>query len=256
MELKMNKIRVALVTMSLFTMLIGSSTINLSVNFVNYESGPDAYMYMGYVWSGASWEDAFAAGEVQNKMFGVFPPGTANGTYDVTFTDLAEGNYYAGVFETTYMGYVPDDPALLLVGWYDPAEDGNNSQTEPAQITVTADTDMVLETMAAPAPALGINGEPHFNAENYTLLSSYPNPFNPSTRIDYVVPVEGMITLFVFNISGQKMSSLVDGYKQTGGYSLNWDGTNYAGESLPAGIYFIRIEYAGGIMTQKITLLK
>ena len=152
MDLKMNKIRVALVTMSLFTMLIGSSTINLSVNFVNYESGPDAYMYMGYVWSGASWEDAFAAGEVQNKMFGVFPPGTANGTYDVTFTDLAEGNYYAGVFETTYMGYVPDDPALLLVGWYDPAADGNNGQVEPTQITVAADTDVVLETITAPAP--------------------------------------------------------------------------------------------------------
>ena len=152
MELKMNKIRVALVTMSLFTMLIGSSTINLSVNFVNYESGPDAYMYMGYVWEGASWEDAFAAGEVQNKMFGVFPPGTANGTYDVTFTDLAEGNYYAGVFETTYMGYVPDDPALLLVGWYDPAADGNNGQVEPTQITVEADTDVVLETITAPAP--------------------------------------------------------------------------------------------------------
>jgi len=152
MDLKMNKIRVALVTISLFTMLIGSSTINLSVNFVNYESGPDAIMYMGYVWEGASWEDAFAAGEVQNKMFGVFPGGTANGTYDVTFTDLAEGNYYAGVFETTYMGYVPDDPALLLVGWYDPDADGNNSQVEPTQITVAADTDVVLETITAPAP--------------------------------------------------------------------------------------------------------
>ena len=91
MELKMNKIRVALVTMSLFTMLIGSSTINLSVNFVNYESGPDAIMYMGYVWEGASWEDAFAAGEVQNKMFGVFPGGTANGTYDVTLLTLLKG---------------------------------------------------------------------------------------------------------------------------------------------------------------------
>ena len=248
----MKKVLAVMCFMSLS--LSQTGIINLTVEFNNYETQSDVYMIMAYIWVGDSWDTAtLVEGADGWAMFPLAPPGTFNGTYSVSWDELASGTYYVGVFETTGMD---NSTAVDIVGYYNSSVNGNNSLTEPGEVAVDGVNTVNLETMVAPAEVLEIFGEPHFNAENYTLLSSYPNPFNPSTRIDYVVPVGGMISLSVFNILGQKLSSLVDGYKKKGGHSLNWDGTNNTGELLPAGIYFIRMEFAGGFMTQKITFLK
>ena len=248
----MKKILTVICFMSLS--LSQTGIINLTVEFDDYTTLDEAAMIMAYIWAGDNWETAaLVEGADGWAMFLLVPPGTFNGTYSVSWDELESGTYYVGVFETTGMAY---ETAIKLVGYYNSSVNGNNSLTEPEGVAVDGVNTVNLETMVAPAEVLEIYGEPHFNAENYTLLSSYPNPFNPSTRIDYVVPVGGIITLSVFNVWGQKLSVLVDGYKQTGGYSLNWYGTNNAGELLPAGPYFVRMEYASIIITQKITLLK
>lgn len=110
-----------------------SGDVNLEVEFINWEPDPNAIMYMAYVWVGGSWSEALAAGEIQNQMFGVFPGGgTANGTFDVTFTNLSEGTYFSGVFETIGMTH---DTAIKLVGYYNSFEDPtHNSQDEPSAL--------------------------------------------------------------------------------------------------------------------------
>ena len=73
------------------------------------------------------------------------------------------------------------------------------------------------------------------------LLPAYPNPFNPSTRITFGLPGAGDVTLVVYDVLGRKITTLVEGSRTAGYYTLNWDGTDEAGGSVSSGIYFVRL---------------
>lgn len=86
----------------------------------------------------------------------------------------------------------------------------------------------------------------------YTLHQNYPNPFNPATLIRYEIPVASSVTLKVYNVLGQEVAELVNGVKQSGSYSVTWDGS-----SLHSGVYFYRMRTASGFsVTKKMVLLK
>ncbi len=86
---------------------------------------------------------------------------------------------------------------------------------------------------------------------NFELSQNYPNPFNPTTRINYAITQSSQVTLIVYNILGQQVAVLVNGYKNAGNYQLTWDASN-----LPSGIYIYRIEAGAQVMSKKMTLLK
>ena len=85
----------------------------------------------------------------------------------------------------------------------------------------------------------------------FALAQNYPNPFNPVTTIEYALPASGHVELKVFNVLGQTVSTLVDGYETAGTHRVEFD----AG-SLPSGIYFYRISHAEGSQTRKMALVK
>lgn len=70
----------------------------------------------------------------------------------------------------------------------------------------------------------------------FNLSQNYPNPFNPNTIINYSLPASSKVTLEVYNSLGQLVSVLENGIKSAGVYDINWNA-----ESLPSGVYFIRI---------------
>ena len=74
------------------------------------------------------------------------------------------------------------------------------------------------------------------------MEQNYPNPFNPSTKIRYYLPEDGNIKLEIYNINGQLVNILYNGYKTKGEYI-----TEFNAENLPAGIYLCRL------VTQRIT---
>ena len=80
-------------------------------------------------------------------------------------------------------------------------------------------------------------------------LSSFPNPFNPSTTIEYEVPETGHIKLEVFNILGQPISTLVNKKVTAGQHAVTFHGGN-----LPSGIYFYRIQSGDYFSTRKMVL--
>ncbi|MBE0572422.1 MAG: T9SS type A sorting domain-containing protein, partial [Ignavibacteriaceae bacterium] len=85
----------------------------------------------------------------------------------------------------------------------------------------------------------------------YSLEQNFPNPFNPSTKINYSLPVEGFVTLDVYNSIGQKVATLVNETKTAGTYSVNFDASD-----LTSGIYFYKISSGNFTETKKMILLK
>ncbi len=69
------------------------------------------------------------------------------------------------------------------------------------------------------------------------LFQNYPNPFNSTTAIQYYLPKSQKINLTVFNIKGQKVTTLYDGLQESGIYQVIWNGLDYRDNQVPSGIY-------------------
>jgi photosystem II stability/assembly factor-like uncharacterized protein len=97
--------------------------------------------------------------------------------------------------------------------------------------------------------------------DKYSLLQNYPNPFNPSTKIEFAIPVQSEVQLTIYNILGQKITSLYSGELQAGAHSFTWNADDSKGNKLSSGIYFYELKAKGGNgndfqNTKKMLLLK
>ncbi len=88
------------------------------------------------------------------------------------------------------------------------------------------------------------------------LAPNYPNPFNPSTTIDYVLPSDGTVSLSILNLLGQEVARLVDGPQTAGAHTSFWHGMDQFSRPVATGIYFYRLESGGQAVTRKMLLLK
>ena len=88
------------------------------------------------------------------------------------------------------------------------------------------------------------------------LANNYPNPFNPKTEINYSLKESGNITIAVYNTKGQKVKELVNEVKESGKYSVTWQGKDTKGKDVPSGIYFYRMKTDRYTSTKKMILLK
>ena len=89
------------------------------------------------------------------------------------------------------------------------------------------------------------------DGQNFSITSLYPNPFNPVTQIDYNVSQAGDLRLSVYNILGQEVAVLYNGYQSEGDYQSIWN----AG-SLASGVYYINMMMHGQAETKKAVLIK
>jgi len=85
----------------------------------------------------------------------------------------------------------------------------------------------------------------------FTLGAAYPNPFNPSTSIALDVSDAGNVNVAIYNLMGQTVSTLAEGFMNAGSYTLTWDASNQV-----SGMYLVRAETAGFVSTQKLLLIK
>ena len=95
---------------------------------------------------------------------------------------------------------------------------------------------------------------------SFQLNQNFPNPFNPSTIIKYELPTRAKVSLTVFNLLGQEVSTLVDEEKLAGKYSATWDGRSDSGAPVASGIYFYKLIAEADdnkfVETKKMMLLK
>jgi hypothetical protein len=87
--------------------------------------------------------------------------------------------------------------------------------------------------------------------KSYGLSQNYPNPFNPSTTIQYSIPQESRVRIDIYNVVGQKITTLVDGTMKTGNYEIKWNASN-----LSSGVYFYSINATGNTGNNFYTIKK
>ena len=85
----------------------------------------------------------------------------------------------------------------------------------------------------------------------YALEQNYPNPFNPTTTIKYQIPTSGNVTIKVYDILGNEVANLIDGYMETGKYEVDFDAY-----SLASGVYIYRLNVNDYVNVKKMVLLK
>jgi hypothetical protein len=214
---------------------------------------------------------------------GVLPP---EGSAALTVTDSrgAAQRLYIGLPGTGMSTELPPPPPE---GAFDARFDGNLSACSPgageeaalllrgARYPVTiswtaAAEGMVLSVdgeihrLAAPGSAV-VAGEPgrivvrHSTGEapaavpgtGWGLAGSYPNPFNPVTRIVFALPDGERARIAVYSALGEEVALLSDGARAAGGNSVDFDASD-----LPGGVYFCRMSWAGGSSTIKLLLMK
>lgn len=90
----------------------------------------------------------------------------------------------------------------------------------------------------------------------FAVTQNYPNPFNPITTIAFDVPVPSEVNIAVFNVLGQRVTTLVNGRKEAGEYTIDWNGTSDGGNRVASGIYFYRITAGDFVKTKKMMMLK
>ncbi|HUI30176.1 MAG TPA: T9SS type A sorting domain-containing protein [Candidatus Acidoferrales bacterium] len=106
---------------------------------------------------------------------------------------------------------------------------------------------VALFTTGTGVDAIDLSGIP----KEYALSQNYPDPFNPSTIIDYQLPVNGRVTLKVYDVLGREVETLVNEFEGPGKYEVRFDGARFS-----SGVYFYTLNAGTFLRTKKLVLLK
>ena len=90
----------------------------------------------------------------------------------------------------------------------------------------------------------------------FTLHPNFPNPFNPTTTIRYSIEKPGQMSLEVYNVKGQLVKTLQQGYLDTGQHSVTWNGRDASGNSCASGVYFYKLRSNDRVLVRKMLMLK
>ena len=91
---------------------------------------------------------------------------------------------------------------------------------------------------------------------DYALSVNYPNPFNPSTTIEYALPEPSKVTLKVYNVLGQEVATLVNEHLNAGYQSVTWNATANSGITLASGMYIYRLQAVSTTSGREFTKVK
>ena len=178
-------------------------------------------------------------------------------SYLYNLFDSTESDHYIDTTEDLlYMEVDPEDPIPDNLFYYAVAVDNSY------KVSVTSDT---ISYPAYVCPTFeGAIGPDNFAVSNVGNIlpkeysvSNYPNPFNPSTKIKYTSPKEGIVKITIYNLLGQRVTELVNESKQPGAYIAEFNAhLTEQGVYLSSGIYFYQLESSGIVLTRRMLLIK
>ncbi len=193
-------------------------------------------------------------------------PPTFDSTWNAVLTNLGTGSTITS--EVINFVNAPNAPIDVVIDWYtDPAPPNPDLDTTGGPFDFSYPTNQSAYTGGSDGKPLGdlnwfniplLGVKPIGNAvpATFRLYENYPNPFNPSTHIQFDITQHTSAVLEVFNALGQKVATLVNGNLEPGSYSVDWNGTADDGARVASGIYLYRLQTDGLVATRKMVLLK
>ena len=174
--------------------------------------------------------------EIDNLGFHVYRALSEDGEYERLTSEIIEG---AGT-STGRREYAFTDARLAngVTYWYklqDVAFDGTRTMHGP--IAVMPQAEEAAEIQALPT--------------EFGLAQNVPNPFNPGTEIRYQLPEASYVVLAIYDVLGQQVQVLVEGFIDAGYRSVVWDAKDVA-----SGIYFVRMEAGDFVRVRKMVLIR
>ena len=179
------------------------------------------------------------------------------GTYNVTFSIAAPNS--GGIFYAQLSGQnlgVIDVPATG--GWY-------NWEDLPAQTITLSEGEKFLKIQIVQAgfniqsvtfdPVLSIRNQ-RLNPGKFLLGKPYPNPFNPSVKLNLTIEKQGEFQIKIHNVKGELIRIWNRTFTQKGNHTINWDAIDNLGISVPSGIFFISVENSTEVQREKVILLR
>ena len=121
----------------------------------------------------------------------------------------------------------------------------SDNATSPDSVLLTADVITAITSGNTVKP------------DKFYLAQNFPNPFNPTTTITYLLPQKSSVQLDIFNTLGQIVKTHYSASQQPGEHKFQWDGTDATGNFVPSGIYFYRLKADQGFeQVRKMMLIK
>ena len=117
-------------------------------------------------------------------------------------------------------------------------------------------TDKLRESITSGLPKYEDYSADSMLPNGFALSQNYPNPFNPETQIDYALPMGIKVNLEIYDLLGQRVRTLVDGYQEAGNKTVIWDGSDETGQKVSSGIYFYKMQAGDFVETKKMSLMK
>ena len=153
----------------------------------------------------------------------------------------------------TYTGYTPPKEYIYSLDRYQDLDFKFRFVSHRDSLTLTCAIDDLVFTTINPNP-VGLAGE--ITPKNVYLSKNYPNPFNPSTKIEYKIPAQSDVSLIVYDVSGREVQTLVTRSQAPGSYQVSWDGINSEGKQVSGGMYFARLQAGEYSSVIKMVYLK
>jgi hypothetical protein len=214
----------------------GEKVVGLKIYDVTFEADTvwdDIVLDSGYVFTAAVYKDVDGLA-VENTRFRFSLPDSGE--------EVFAPNNITDIYGTCQVALLPDSYSVEII------PPNGTGFIPPVQIDLgmLADTSLViiLRTQAGPLPRL------------FFLRQNFPNPFNASTIISYVLFEQSRVNIAIYNSLGQKVISYDRGNVNTGEHSVVWDGTDRYGNRVSSGVYFYRLETFFGDKKKKMLLIK
>ena len=218
----------------------------VTAHFWLLDDGDDGWDEMAINWSNApaKWDS------VSDQIVWTNTPGTSLFFFTFGFHEETDP-------DTTYVFDVTDAVAVDangIISFFiaDTARNKTKIYLHTKENTVGSDAAM-LEIKAA---TVSTDDSELLTPSTFSLHQNYPNPFNPETRIGYTVNNATDVTITVFNLLGEEVTTLLSDYVSAGEHSVVWNGTNMENHSEPTGVYFCQMTGSNCIQTIKMLLMK
>ncbi|MEA2031279.1 MAG: FG-GAP-like repeat-containing protein [candidate division Zixibacteria bacterium] len=159
--------------------------------------------------------------------------GNGDGTFQ-SAVNYAVGRWPNSVFSADFDGDGDNDLATA----------NENSHNVSILLNQTHGTDAVDDSPTEQLPS------------GFELAQNYPNPFNPSTTIKYSVVTKSRVVIDIYNLLGQRVTTLVDKVQSANTYEIQWKGKDNHGKAVATGVYFYRVKMGDYTSSKKMLLIR